>query len=338
MAFDLPAILRELLSMKPSRSLVLSLVPIILALYRASVTRPKRSLKVPRTKERVLVVGASSGIGRSIARQYAERGARVCVVGRREALLKEVEAECRAAQASAGFRTASPSDIFGVTADFTNVDDMVKVRNAIEAAWGGLDTHVVAAGVSALQPLMAVAGVEVERGVALRDASAEGIKHTADVALAAIQGNYVGPLIAAVTFVPMLTNTSKAPSIVLVNSLASIIPAPTRTLYASTKASSLVLYQALSIEHPRIQFTFFMPSTVEGDFRASAVDSGPVREKDPNAHGLKREAVARRCIQAADSGEKAVFMPETMRYAHLLYWIAPSFIERMASRKYNFAI
>ncbi|KAF8174387.1 hypothetical protein BJ912DRAFT_990326, partial [Pholiota molesta] len=141
MAFDLPAILRELLSMKPSRNLVLSLVPIILALYRASVTRPNRSLKVPKTKERVLVVGASSGIGRSIARQYAERGARVCVVGRREALLKEVEAECRAAQASAGFRTASPSDIFGVTADFTNVDDMVKVRNAIEAGASGTDSR-----------------------------------------------------------------------------------------------------------------------------------------------------------------------------------------------------
>lgn len=137
--------------------------------------------------------------------------------------------------------------------------------------------------------------------------------------------------------IPMLSNTSKSPSIVLVNSLASIIPAPTRALYASTKAASLVLYQALSIEHPNINFTFFMPSTVEGDFRASAVDSGPVREKDPNAHGLKREDVARRCIHAVDNGENAVFMPEMMRYAHLLYWIVPSFIERMASKKYNFS-
>ena len=93
--------------------------------------------------------------------------------------------------------------------------------------------------------------------------------------------------------IPMLENTSAAPSIVLVNSLASVIPAPTRTIYASTKASSLVLYQALSIEHPRIAFTHYMPYTVEGDFRASAVDSGPVREKDPNATGLKREDVRR---------------------------------------------
>ena len=35
---------------------------------------PRRLSKVSKTKERVLVLGATSGIGRSIARQYAERG------------------------------------------------------------------------------------------------------------------------------------------------------------------------------------------------------------------------------------------------------------------------
>jgi short-subunit dehydrogenase len=133
-----------------------------------------------------------------------------------------------------------------------------------------------------------------------------------------------------------LSNTSKSPSIVLVNSLASVIPPPTRTLYASTKAASLVLYQALSIEHPNITFTFFLPSTVEGDFRASAVDHGPVRELDPNTRGLKREDVATRCIEAADNGEKAVFMPVSMRLGQLLYWIWPAFIEHVAKKKYNF--
>jgi len=79
-----------------------------------------------------------------------------------------------------------------------------------------------------------------------------------------------------------------------------------------------------------------MPSTVEGDFRASAVDKGPVREENPNLHGLKRENVASRCIAAVDAQEKTVFMPETMRYGHLLYWLWPSLVERFAMRKYNF--
>jgi short-subunit dehydrogenase len=122
----------------------------------------------------------------------------------------------------------------------------------------------------------------------------------------------------------------------LVNTLASIIPAPTRTIYASSKAASLLLYQALSIEHPRIAFTHLLPGTIEGDFRASAVDGGKAREADPNKTGLKRDAVARRCIAALEHREKNVFMPWTMRPGHLLYWVWPGFVEWRAMAKYNF--
>ena len=69
-------------------------------------------------------------------------------------------------------------------------------------AWDGLDTLIVTAGVSALQPLMAVAGVETEGpDSTLGQASAEGIQYTVDVATKATAGNYFGPLVAAVTFV-----------------------------------------------------------------------------------------------------------------------------------------
>ena len=64
-------------------------------------------------------------------------------------------------------------------------------------AWNGLDTLAVVAGVSALQPLMVLAGVED----ATSTSSAAGIQHTADIAAAALTGNYTGPLVAAVTFV-----------------------------------------------------------------------------------------------------------------------------------------
>jgi hypothetical protein len=67
----------------------------------------------------------------------------------------------------------------------------------LKLEWKGLDTLVVAAGVSALQPLMTIAGVDTSVGHATK----EGIQHVADVAAAATQGNYVGPLISAVTFV-----------------------------------------------------------------------------------------------------------------------------------------
>ena len=202
-------------------TLSLAAIPLAFALFKI-LQKPRRLSKVSKTKERVLVLGATSGIGRSIARQYAERGAVVCIVGRRGALVDEVVKECRQARSSLRLGTTDKKDDFlGVTADFANVDDMVRVREVIQSSvcqsllfffclaqfdlwldWNGLDTIVVAAGVSALQPLMAVAGVETsDGGFTPEEASREGIKRVTEVVAAATTGNYVGPLIAAVTFV-----------------------------------------------------------------------------------------------------------------------------------------
>ena len=111
----------------------------------------------------------------------------------------------------------------------------------------------------------------------------------------------------------MLSQTSPSPSILLLSSLAAVVAAPTRTLYGSTKGAALMLYQSLSIEHPRIKFSFILPSTVEGDFRSGAVDGGPVREKDPAKSGLKRGTVAKACLRAVDWGTRDVFMPSYYR-------------------------
>jgi len=112
----------------------LSLVSLflLLACYRAS-KKPSRTLTIPKVGERVLILGASSGVGRTMARQYAERGAWVCVVGRREALLLEAEQECRRAQIAHGVESGKHT-ILAIPADFSNAEDMVSVRETIEAS------------------------------------------------------------------------------------------------------------------------------------------------------------------------------------------------------------
>ena len=97
-----------------------------------------------------------------------------------------------------------------------------------------------------------------------------------------------------------MTRTSPSPAVLLLSSVASVIPAPTRALYAASKGASLLLYQSLAIEHPDVAFTFILPGTIEGDFRKSAVDGGPPREADPNRHGLRREVVAQRASVGRD--------------------------------------
>jgi hypothetical protein len=64
--------------------------------------------------------------------------------------------------------------------------------------WHGLDTLIVAAGVSALRPVLEIAGVE---GQSVTQPSLEGVRRVEDVAMAAIKGNYLGPLLSVVTMV-----------------------------------------------------------------------------------------------------------------------------------------
>ncbi|ESK93510.1 short-chain dehydrogenase reductase family protein [Moniliophthora roreri MCA 2997] len=301
------------------RSWLLLLIPFLFA-TRKLVYETRRRRKILHQSERVLVLGGSSGIGREIARQYAARGAKVCIVGRTPEKLAEAVEECKGA--------------ISAVADLSNVEDMIRLRNMLETDLGGIDTIIVAAGVSATRPLLSIADVDSPTA----NATQAGVERAVTAASAAVQGNYIGPLVAAVTFIPLLKRTSSSPSILLISSLGAVVPAPTRTIYGSTKSASLLLYQSLAIEHPSINFSFILPSTVQGDFRASAVDVDSTAKATStwNSEGLKVADVAKRCVEVVDSGEKLVFLPSTMRLGHLLYWIWPSFVEKKAMKKYGF--
>lgn len=79
-----------------SSKVLTTLLALVLSYHGCRVfSRSKRAhrrlLAVPHTKERVLIIGASSGVGAEIARLYAfERGARVGIVGRNEGQLRQV--------------------------------------------------------------------------------------------------------------------------------------------------------------------------------------------------------------------------------------------------------
>jgi len=90
---------------------------------------PRRTKVVLVAKERVLVLGATSGVGRELAQRYAARGAHVCVVGRREDKVNKVVQECTELAAQHG---ECKDKLLGVQADCTNVSDMVRVRETLE--------------------------------------------------------------------------------------------------------------------------------------------------------------------------------------------------------------
>ncbi|OTA99587.1 hypothetical protein M426DRAFT_324980 [Hypoxylon sp. CI-4A] len=284
---------------------------------------PKRRAIIRPTEERILILGASSGLGRAVAKQYAARKAKICIVARRAEQLSQLAEECG-------------DGCFWVAADFSSVADMVRVREKVLVEWGGLDSLCICAGVSAVQPVMSLAGVEPKKD---HDADDVGIQTALDIASRATQANFNGPLVTALSFIPLLKRTSASPSILLVSSVAAVVPAPTRALYAATKASSLLLFQSLAIEHPDIVFSFILPATIEGNFRATAVDASlSPQEAAPHKQGLKLDYVAERCVGVIDQQVRGNVVIPWFPYAiaHHLYNIWPSFIEQQARRKYNF--
>lgn len=89
--------------------------------------------------ERAIVVGASSGMGRALARQLAEQGCAVAVVARRKKELENLAAEVDAIEGTA--------EIFAFEHDVTNVEAVPELFQEIVRTLGGLDLVVYAAGV-----------------------------------------------------------------------------------------------------------------------------------------------------------------------------------------------
>lgn len=89
--------------------------------------------------KQVVIIGATSGIGRGLAERFAAAGWRVGAVGRREALLRELA-------------ESAPSNISYAEADVTHPEACLKTLSELVERLGGMDLCVVCSGTGELNP------------------------------------------------------------------------------------------------------------------------------------------------------------------------------------------
>lgn len=100
-----------------------------------------------------VVVGGTSGIGRTLALGLADAGADVVVTARREALIAQVAAEIEAR----GRRTVR------IVADVADATSLARVRDEVLARLGSVDILVCAAGVTKRVPTISMAEDDWQR-------------------------------------------------------------------------------------------------------------------------------------------------------------------------------
>lgn len=106
----------------------------------AFARQPRKSVEI--SNQRVLITGASSGIGRACAFAFARRGARLLLVGRDVDRLQPVLDKARAPEQHA------------VSADLTRDEDRARLCEQAVERMGGVDILVNSAGVGLYAPTL----------------------------------------------------------------------------------------------------------------------------------------------------------------------------------------
>jgi NAD(P)-dependent dehydrogenase (short-subunit alcohol dehydrogenase family) len=168
---------------------------------------------------RLLVVGASSGVGRAIGLAAAAAGASVAFAARRIELLKTAVDE-------AGTQSLA------VVCDVTEPSSVVEAVEGVVKGFGGLDTVVYATGVD---PLIRIADVDAEAWSNL------------------FATNVIGASLVVRAALPYLRAVNGRAAFISATSVGR--PLPGMGAYATSKAALEELARAWRSEHPEVSFS-----------------------------------------------------------------------------------
>ncbi|CAN5773708.1 SDR family oxidoreductase [soil metagenome] len=174
-----------------------------------------------------VVTGGSSGLGLATARRFASEGARVVVMGRRQA-------ELDGAVALIGHGA------LGVQGDIARLDDLDRLYEIVRERAGRLDVLFANAGGGEFMPLGEITEAHVDKWLGI---------------------NIKGTLFTVQKALPLMPD---AASIVLNGSIASIKGIPAFSVYSATKAAirSFARTWSVDLQARRIRVNVVAPGTV----------------------------------------------------------------------------
>jgi NAD(P)-dependent dehydrogenase (short-subunit alcohol dehydrogenase family) len=225
---------------------------------------------------RVLVTGASSGIGAGLAEAFAEAGATVGIAARRRDRLSEVLERCRA---------HSPASAMWV-ADLTEPAAVDRLAEDAVREFGGIDI------------LVNNAGIPKRRHVTKLDPS------TVEAVMAI---NYLSPVRLTLALLPQMLERGSG-RVVNVSSVAAPLSSPGEAAYAASKAALAVFSETMAVDlwDSGIKITVIYPGVVDTELFT-------LPDNDPFTAGVEAIAVEEAVgaiVAGVAAGALSVYVPE----------------------------
>jgi len=251
---------------------------------------------------RVLITGASQGIGRSLAELATARGGNVLAVARSEDLLRELAEQVR----------LKGGNLHILQADITSPADRQKMVDAAVHSLGGLDILVNNAGIGATGHF---ADVSPERMRKIMEVNFFGLTETTRV------------------FLPLLMKGNR-PAIVNISSIAGKRGIPARSEYSASKFAVQGFSEALRAELAKdgIDVLVVCPSLTQTNFSQNMLEQKALVQLD-HLRGMTAEQVALATLRAIERGKNEVCLSFKGKLIVLVSRFFPRFADWVTRRK-----
>lgn len=255
---------------------------------------PRRDLR----DKRVIITGASSGIGRALSLEAARCGMKVLAAGRDEERLGQTQSEAR----------RLGGQVETLAGDLTDPDFRQRLIQAPQEHWGGLDLLVNNAGIGA------TGHFQYARPDRLRTI---------------MEINFFAPCELCRLAIPLL-KAGTDPCIVMINSVAGRRAIPSRSEYSASKFALMGFSEALRGELAKddVELVVVSPGLTESHFEENMIEN-VARHSLHAQRSMTAPEAAQRIWNAVESRRNET----TLSLQGKLLVLASRFIPRFVDRK-----